>query len=44
MITQKTKFNEWMCKKVQSLHYSNNERMVNAYDRIIEFNDVIKNK
>lgn len=30
------KFNEWMKKRVKSVFYSDNERMCNAYERIIE--------
>lgn len=29
------KFNEWM-KKIKNIFYSDNERMCNAYERIIE--------
>ena len=29
-------FNEWMLNKVKSVHYSNNEEMCNAYEKIEE--------
>lgn len=35
--SNKEKFNEWMLNKVKSVHFSDNEKMVNAYNRIIEF-------
>jgi hypothetical protein len=28
------KFDKWMRKTVQSIHYSNNEKMSNAYQKI----------
>lgn len=28
------KFDEWMRNKVKSIHYANNEKMCNAYNRI----------
>jgi hypothetical protein len=28
------KFDKWMRKTVQSIHYSNNEKMCNAYQKI----------
>lgn len=33
---QKLKFNEWM-QKIKNLYYSDNDAMIRAYDRIIEF-------
>lgn len=35
--TNKEKFNEWMFK-MKNKYYSDNEKMVNAYNRIVEFN------
>ena len=32
--TETERFNEWMKSKVQSIHYSNNDAMCNAYKRI----------
>ena len=32
--TEVEKFDEWMRNKVKSIHYSNNEKMCNAYNRI----------
>ena len=29
-------FNEWMLNKVKSIHYSNNEEMCKAYEKIEE--------
>lgn len=34
--TNKEKFNEWM-KNMKNKFYSDNEQMLNAYNRIIEF-------
>ena len=34
--TEIEKFNEWMLNKVKSVHYSNNEEMCNAYEKIEE--------
>jgi len=28
------KFDKWMRKTIQSVHYANNEKMCNAYQRI----------
>jgi hypothetical protein len=33
-LKQIKKFDKWMRKTVQSIHYSNNERMSNAYQKI----------
>lgn len=33
--TEKEKFNKWM-KKLKNIYYWNNEKMCNAYERIIE--------
>lgn len=33
-IKQIKKFDKWMRKTVQSIHYSNNEKMSNAYQKI----------
>lgn len=35
--TNKDRFNDWMKNKVKSVFYSDNERMLNAYNRIIEY-------
>lgn len=32
--TEVERFNEWMKSKIQSVHYSNNKAMCNAYNRI----------
>jgi len=32
--TEAENFNEWMKNKVKSIHYANNEKMCNAYNRI----------
>ena len=29
-------FNDWMLNRVKSVHYSNNQEMCNAYDKIEE--------
>ena len=29
-------FNDWMLNRVKSIHYSNNQEMCNAYDKIEE--------
>ena len=42
-LSEKEKFNKWMAKKVQSIHYSNNEKMCNAFDRITEKTTPTKN-
>lgn len=34
--TEVEKFDEWMRNKVKSIHYSNNEKMTNAYNRILQ--------
>ena len=34
--TEIENFNEWMLNKVKSIHYSNNEEMCNAYEKIEE--------
>ena len=34
--TEIENFNEWMLNKVKSVHYSNNEEMCNAYEKIEE--------
>lgn len=34
--TKVEKFDEWMRNKVKSIHYSNNEKMTNAYNRILQ--------
>jgi hypothetical protein len=33
-LKQIKKFDKWMRKTVQSIHYSNNEKMSNAYQKI----------
>ena len=33
--TEVERFNEWMKSKVQSIHYSNNNAMCEAYKKII---------
>lgn len=33
-ITEAERFNEWMKSKVQSIHYSDNNAMCNAYNRL----------
>ena len=35
-MTKQLLFNQWMEKTVQSLHYSDNEKMLMAYDRLEE--------
>lgn len=35
--SNKEKFNEWMRNKVKSVHFSDNDQMLKAYNRIIEF-------
>ena len=32
------KFSEWMKTKIQSVHYANNSKMTEAYDRIFQRN------
>ena len=34
--TEVEKFDEWMRNKVKSIHYSNNEKMNNAYNSILQ--------
>ena len=34
--SEKENFNEWMKSKVKSIHYANNQAMLNAYNRIEE--------
>ena len=33
-LKQIKKFDKWMRKTIQSIHYSNNEKMSNAYQKI----------
>jgi hypothetical protein len=33
-LKQIKKFDKWMRKTIQSVHYSNNEKMSNAYQKI----------
>lgn len=33
-MSNKEKFNEWMLNVVKSIHYSNNEQMLNAFNKI----------
>jgi hypothetical protein len=35
-LTEKEKFNKWMRKKVKSVYYFDNQKMCNAYERILE--------
>jgi hypothetical protein len=35
-VSERENFNEWMLNKVKSIHYSNNQAMCSAYDRIEE--------
>jgi len=34
--SEKENFDNWMRDKVKSVHYSNNQAMVNAYERVEE--------
>lgn len=34
--SEKENFDNWMRTKVKSVHYSNNQAMVNAYERVEE--------
>jgi hypothetical protein len=35
-IKETERFAEWMKTKVQSVHYANNSKMINAYDRVFQ--------
>jgi hypothetical protein len=35
-IKETERFSEWMKTKVQSVHYANNSKMTEAYDRVLQ--------
>jgi len=37
-IKETERFSEWMKSKVQSIHYANNSKMTEAYDRVFQNN------
>ena len=37
-IKEMSRFEKWMLKRVRTIHYANNEKMAEAYDRVYQSN------
>ena len=39
VISDEERFSKWMIERVKSVHYANNDKMANAYNRVTENNE-----